>query len=53
LRFLDIEGTRRPETLSVVEFVHLYRALQGPFQPTDDSRTLQFPDPVDPSRRTG
>src|SRR5512145_249064 len=30
LRFLEIEGSRRPETLSATEFAKLYRVLQGP-----------------------
>lgn len=50
LRFLDIEGSRRPETLSVVEFVRLYRVLEGP-PPKDES--CPRPNPPDPSRRTG
>ena len=53
LRFLDIEGTRRPETLSVVEFASLYRALQGPSQATDDPRSVRFPAPADPPGRLG
>jgi 16S rRNA (adenine1518-N6/adenine1519-N6)-dimethyltransferase len=51
LRFLDIEGTRRPETLSVVEFVKLYRALSSP--PTDEPSSHHPQNPVDPPRRTG